>query len=187
MNDESPTALDTEIDYEKSIKKQRLVNKSVGSSIFNEGFDYILVWALIAITSYDLFKQLTNAHSDNTDIGLCSFVIVWLIVNLFFNNILVKIQGKSIEKNKEDILNTFDAFYTSYNFIINNDQMMRSFEPEGSPVWGRRITILFKDDLMYLNITALGKTNSPTWIHGLFNFIKAKRIARYYRKHYFSN
>ena len=187
MNDSLPTPFDTELNYEKSIKTQRLVNKPTGSAIFNEGFDYILIWLSIAAAFYGLFKQLTNVHSDGTEIGFYLFIIIWLAVNLFFNNILVKIQGKTIEKNKEDILNTFDAFYTSYDFIINTTDMMRSFEPEGSPVWGRKITILFKDDLMYLNITALGKTNSPTWIHGLFNFIKAKRLARYYRKHYFLN
>lgn len=184
MNDELPTALDTEVDYEKSIKRHRLVNKLVGSSIFNEGFDNILIWVIIAIASYELFKQLTNVHIDTMNIGIYSFIIIWLSVNLFFNNLLVKIEGKTIVKNKEDILNTLDVFFPSYNFIINNDEMMRSFQPTGNPIWGRIITVLFKDDLIYLNITTLGKSNSPTWIHGLYNFIKTKRIANYYRSHF---
>jgi len=187
MNDTSTPVIDPEVDYEKSIKRQRLVYKPTGSVVFNKIFDYGLSIFFIGIAIDGLFQSIRDHQTNIFSLGISSLVIVWLTSNLYFNNNLVKFQGKSIEKNKEDLLNTLDVFFSSYNFIINNDEMMRSFQPHGNPIWGRIITVLFKDDLIYLNITTLGRSDSPTWIHGLFNFIKAKRIARYYRKHYFSN
>ncbi|MHB8208701.1 hypothetical protein [Mucilaginibacter sp.] len=187
MNDTTTPIIDPEVDYEKSIKRQRLAYKPTGSVVFTQIFDYGLYIFFIGIAVDGLF-QCIRAHQTNFfSLEISSFVIPWLTSNLFFNNNLVKFQGKSVAKNKEDLLNTLDVFFPSYNFIINNDEMMRSFEPNGNPIWGRIITILFKDDLIYLNITTLGRSDSPTWIHGLFNFIKAKRIVRYYNKYYCSN
>jgi uncharacterized membrane protein len=172
------------LDYEKSIKKNRLVYKPEGSLIFSTILDHILLVIIVGVGSVSLYKEITVAPSNLFAIIILSFAITWLISSVFLNNSLIKIRGKNLTDNRKDILTVMDKFFGSYNFIINNEKMMRSFKPSYSPIWGRIITILFDGDVIYLNITTLGKSDSPTMVHGLLNYIKAKRIARYYRLHY---
>jgi len=170
----------TEIDYQQSIKKQRLEFKKIGS---NTIVNYALCLLIIIITVYSIFQYEIGNQTYSSALGVYLFVIIWLSVNLSLNNALIKIHGKNVAENKTDIIKTLDALYISHNLIINKNRIMTSFEFY-APVWNREITLLFDENIMYLNITTIGRTHSPTWIHGLYNFIKAKRIARYYKSHF---
>ena len=184
MDDTTLASDSPEVDYEKSVKSGWIVYKNSIFAMFGGVMSFLLYTFLIVIASLGLLSEL-NDHSINiVNIALPLFVIFWLVSNIIFNNVLVKVEGKSREDNKATILSIIDDNFSSFDFIINNEKVMRSFKPVGSPMWGRIITILFEGDTIYLNITTLGRSNSPTMIHGLLNYIKAKRIARYYRLHY---
>jgi len=184
MEDTTVAEDSPKVDYEKSIKRQWLVYKNGIFGMTGGVFSFFFYTFLIIIASLGLSNSMIN-HSP-TVMGpiVPLFVVVWLITNIIFNNSLVKIKGKDRKTNKTDILEVIDRKFSNYDFIINDDQMMRSFRPVENPLWGTIITILFDGDLMYLNITTLGRSNSTTMIHGLFNYIKAKRIARYYKQYY---
>ena len=186
--DNTPNAdFSPEINYEKSLQKHRLIYKTTGWFLFNLIFNYTL-YMLVMFVAFQPLLHLITGSAEPIWLIACSILIVSLMVfNVFCNSAFTKIEGKKTEDNKKDILLIMDEFFSNYDFKVNDDKMMRSFMPQGSPIWGRIITILFDGKVMYLNITSLGKTNSPTIVHGLYNFIKAKRIARYYRKNYFSN
>jgi len=184
MDDNSLADKYSHLDYEKSIKRQRLIYKPEGSLIFEIIPYYIFLIVFVGLGFAILFQQITDPHRNPVTIGVILFALTLLISNAVLKNHLVKFEGKIAGIDRNDIFEMMDKFFSSYDFVVNDERIMRSFKPEGSPIWGRIITILFDGNTMYLNIITLGRSNSPTWIHAPLNYIKAKRIARYYRLHY---
>jgi len=115
---------------------------------------------------------------------ILTVLIIWMILNLILGNSLVKIKGTNVTENKRHMITTLDNFYNGLIFQTNNEKLMRSFKPSYKPICGRVVTVIFESSSMYLNITKLGKSDSPTLIHGLLNYLKAKRIAKYFETHY---
>ena len=170
---------------EKSIKNQRLVYKITTWFIIRTLISYIITIALI-ICFLPLFKLFDGPYG-YIERFLCSgLLILWMLTSIYLKNKLVRIEGKNLAENKENILSTMDNFFSKYDFKINNEKMMRSSTPTNRSEWGRLITILFDDKIMYLNITTLSLLNWPILTHGPVNFIMAKRIAKYYREYYLS-
>jgi hypothetical protein len=187
MNNTAIVDFYPEINYEKSIKRHRLIYKITFWRVVKVIIDSFLFLVLIGLLSIPIFRIVKGLPTPIGIVGCSALLICWMISNALLNNTFIKIKGKKLDDNKKDILSTLNEFFSNYDFKVNNEKMMRSFTPQGNPIWGRIITILFNENDMYLNITSLGKTNSPTIVHGLINYIKAKRIAGYYKKHYFSN
>ena len=185
MDDTTLAEIKPAINYEKSLKWHRLVYRPSAWLIFNSIFSYILYFLFMTgVFMISLFKPISGSHEPLWLVILGVLIIAWMLSNVFFKNALVKIEGKTIADDKINILSVMDEYFSSYDFVINNEQMMRSFKPANNPIWGRIITILFDGNDMYLNITTLGKTNMPTAIHDFSNYIRARRIAKYYREHY---
>lgn len=143
----------------------------------------------MALGAFVIFNILTihGLLVSHQPLQLLPIIIVfdaWLIMTIVLRNSLVKIEGSSVEKNKDDILETLNEYYSDLDFQINNENILRSFKGPYQPIWGRVITVIFDGSAMYLNIIKLGKSDSPTIIHGLFCYLKAKRIAKYYTQHY---
>jgi len=173
-----------QIDYEKSIQKHRLIYKITPVRVFCEAVN----WLMFSLFIFISLQPLLFGRTASTGVVILIILFnTWMLSNAILNYSLVKIPGKTIDENKTVIRFAINEFLTVKDFKVDNEIMMRSFKPNGRPFWGKIVTILFDGTEMYLNITTTGKTDNPTMIHGLRNYIRAKRIARYYRKHYFSN
>ncbi|WP_179412136.1 hypothetical protein HDF19_02530 [Mucilaginibacter sp. E4BP6] len=184
MDNTSIADFSPEINYNKSLEKHRLIYKITGWLIFSLVFGYAF-YLLMMFAAFQPLLHLITGHAEPIGLITCSLLVVSLMIfNIFCNNAFTKIEGKNLEDNKRYILLTMDEFFSNYDFKVNDDKIMRSFMPKGSPIWGRIITILFDGNDMYLNITSLGKSNSPTLVHGLINYLKARRIKKYFAKNY---
>jgi len=171
-----------EVNYEKSIKRHLLVYKITPGFVISSIISYIL---FIVFVIGPLLICIQSTGPNSLIVRCCCILFVlWMVSNVVLKNACVKIEDKSIKGNKENILATMDHFFSDYDFIINDDKMMRSFTKTPSMIWGRIITILIDNDVLYLNISSTGKSDSPTLTHGLFNYLKAKRIAKYYKEYY---
>jgi len=184
MDDTTLAEDSPKVDYEKSIKRQWMVYTNGIFGMTGGVFSFFFYAFFIIIASLGVSNAIIGQPISAPALLIPLFVLIWMITNIIFNNSLVKVKGKDLKNNKKNILEVIDEKFSNYDFVINDDQMMRSFRPFENPIWGTIITILFDGDTMYLNITSLGRSNSTTMIHGLYNFIKAKRIAKYYREHY---
>jgi len=178
-----PSYIPPEINYEESLKKHQLIYKMTGWRMIATFVYYLLFCGTLAILTELLFSDF---YRDALFIkAICLLIAIWIIVNIFFNNLLVKISCNNSKPNKNDILETMYEFFPAYNFTVNNKQMMRSVAYVGRRyVMHTVITILFDNDSIYLNVATLGATNLPSFVHGILNYIKAKRIAKYFKSHY---
>ncbi|WP_158989960.1 hypothetical protein [Mucilaginibacter sp. L196] len=170
-----------EINYEKSIQKHRLIYKITGGRVFSEAAN----WLMFSLFIFISLQPLLFGRTPSTGVViLITLFISWMLSNALLNYSLVKIPGTTINENRAAIRLAINKFVTVKDFKVDNDVMMRSFKPTGHPFWGKIVTILFDGTEMYLNITSTGKSENPTMIHGLRNYIKAKRIARYYKSNF---
>jgi hypothetical protein len=76
---------------------------------------------------------------------------------------------------------TLNSYFDNLEFQIDQDKIIRSAKPTGRPIWGRAITVLLDDRFIYLNIATLGKGESPAFIFGFSNYLKARRIAKLFK------
>jgi len=185
MSDTSTTEITPIVDYEKSIKRNRLVYKITPEYIFDSILSWIVMGFYITIGLIPLLFKLTNGnHAPILVMIIALLYLLWMISNMLLRNTLVKIEGTNVIENKQHLLDTMDAYFSNYDFSVNDNKMMRSYMPTGNPIWGRIITILIDENSMLLNVATLGKGNFPTFAHGLWNFLKAKRIAKYFKSNY---
>lgn len=171
------------INYEKSIEKQRLVYNKTGSYLLNIVFIYVNAALYILIGTVPLLALIAGS---NIPVWLvfCSLIFVtWMLANIAAKDVFIKIEGKGNKENRESILKALNSFYDDLYIQINSEKMIWSLKPTGRPFWGRMITIVFDNNIILLNITKLGKDQSPTFVHSFFNYLEAKKIKNYYVKH----
>ena len=173
------------IDVNKSIKKQRLSYIFTLGEIFTMSLSYILGIVVIGLLLLPVWLKIKGSNVSFELLFFCLISNAWLISNIILNNALIKIEGHDIAKNRIDMISILNRYYSNLDIQIDQENLIRSFKSSYQPIWGRVITVIFDDNVIYLNITKLGKSDSPTFVHGLFNYLKAKRIAKYYRENYF--
>jgi len=168
------------IDFDKCIKSQRLKYSLNAGYVFSIVLSFLFSLFYIFIVSIPLLALIGGTNVPLWLI-LCSVVLIlWMLANMILNNAFVRINGNNDTKNRENLQKVLASFYEDLDIQINNEKMMRSYKPTGRPIWGRMVTIVFDNNIMLLNITKLGKTNTPTFIHGFFNYLKAKKIKKNY-------
>ena len=170
------------VNFEKSIKKQRLIYKMTGSVIFNYVFGYIMMLFYMAFGIIIFWF-----HGRYAPLWLWLVFVLyisWMIANLFLRDSLIKIDGRELSVNKQNMVLTLDEFYRNLTFQVDSENELRSVKPSYRPIWGRVITVFFDKNCIYLNISTLGKDDLPTFVHGFTNYLKARRIAKYFRANY---
>jgi hypothetical protein len=171
------------IDYNKSIKKKRLVYKT-GYSIV---FEYIWYWLIIlfsagVVTLPAIVKPANVSHISIYYILFCIVFDFWLMLNVFFLNAFVEIQGQQKDLNKEDIINTLSEFYNLKNLNTSGNKIIRYVRLTGFFHGGRVVSVLLKDDIIYLNITTLLRYDGLSCFNGLYNYYKCRRIANRFKE-----
>ncbi|MEO6851733.1 MAG: hypothetical protein ABI203_10260 [Mucilaginibacter sp.] len=168
------------INFEKSIKTNRLVFKLTFGTIFDYFLSYFSSIFLIVLAGLFIpmmINGLKNEFALTLAIICCVIVIVWMIANLILMNNLVVIDGSNLISNKKRILKSLDALFDDIDSSKIDENVIRNIRLSTSIRWGRAITVLFNEEKIYLNILTLGRGDGPSPFHGLSNYIKCKRIA----------
>jgi hypothetical protein len=181
MKDSLQMEMVPQVDYERSIKNHRLLYKRTFGFIFDNILTYIASLFLIGIVALIIpmmINGVKNPYKLFFVIICCILFDAWMIINLILTNTLVKIDGKDLEINKKNILETLDAFYDNINSSRIDGNIIRNVKLSTSFRWGRIITVLLNEDIVYLNIITLGRYDSMSPFHGLSNYLKCRRIAQ---------
>lgn len=173
------------VDFDKSVKRKRLAYKVTPRYIFDGIISWIFISFYVFIGLIPLIDTEPNGdHAPIWVMMIAALYLCWILLNIIFRNTLIKIEGANVMENRKNLLETMHVYYPKDTFVINNPNMIRSYRPLGKPFLGKIITIILVNELILINIGTLGKGNYPAFAYGFWNFLKAKRIARYYRKHY---
>ncbi|MDN3580601.1 hypothetical protein [Mucilaginibacter flavus] len=183
MNEDYIVRTIPQVNYPKSIIKNKLIYKITGGVIF----DYVISYSIMSVFLFVFLIPILTSISGSKEliwaVPICVAIELFMVLSMFYRNAFVITKGEDISQNKQKITEVLDAFYADLDYQVNDELIMRSITPVGSPIWGRIITILFDDNLIYLNITSLGKGNTTSTAHGFLNYLKARKIAAYYNLH----
>lgn len=180
------------INYTKSIQKQRLVydinSKLIVSYIVCYISAVVLLVMLLAIFG-ELFADGANSilYIPAVLPIIVIILLCWIVVSLILLNSTVKIQGRSKETNKTDIVAILWRRYKLKNLDITDENMIRDIKPYVFIFNGRVITCLFDNKDIYLNITSVQNYNNFSPFSAIYNFCRCKRIAKDFQKLQSSN
>ena len=181
MNDSLLAETSPSVNYDKSIKRQRLVYKLSFGIIYDYFLTYLGSLMLVGMSTLFIPMMINGLHDvfKLTLIVICCVLFdIWMIANLVLTHALVRIDGKDVESNKKAIHTSLVVFYDNIDASRIDGNIIRNIKLSTSFRWGRIITILLDDDKVYLNVITLGRYDSPSPFHGLYNYIKCKRIAQ---------
>lgn len=168
----------SKIIFDKSTKTGRLVHRITLGVIFNYIFFFFIGATCIAfVTIPAIYKLVDVSH---ISIWYQVFAILfdcWILTNIYLTNKLVKIQPKRIYLNNNELENIVKKFFPKA-YLYNSGTNLLWYR--STSLWfDQDITILQDGNIFYINIIGLGRGESVVPFHGLANYIKCKKIARY--------
>jgi hypothetical protein len=164
---------------DKSIQRGRLVYKLKTSLVFEYLFMYFLAWVLPFATVMVWLNPLNNnSYVFN---GFAIAIDLWLLIGLYFTNKLIVVKGASIEINKEIILKVLEAEFPEISFSSGNPNLLRGQKPEGWNRYGKIVTVILKDNSIYINILNTFRGGSFSFPHRITNYITARSIAETFK------
>jgi hypothetical protein len=175
------------INYDKSIKKQRLVydlNLTVIWSYIVCYFNAIVLFAIISVLLGWLFSSnsIGTTYFSVIVLFLAIVLLLFLATNFILLNKTVKIDGIEKEANKNDMITVLSQYFELNNLDTNQKDIIRDVRRSRPMKLGRVVTCLFDDNLVFLNITRLERYNTFSPLSCLFNYYKCKRIAKKFQE-----
>lgn len=166
--------MEISINVQKSITKKKLIYKDRGIIVDNVitytgSLLFITLGFVLLISKFFLMPLIV--------LILNIAFIAWMIANMLLFNVLIKVKGKDINSNRNDIITALNDYFNLN--IENNDQIIiRNTKLSGFIYWGRIITILLDNNSIYINIQSLGRGDAFSFFHGFTNYLKSKRIVK---------
>ncbi len=168
-----------DIDYEKSIKKERLVYKRKG----------FFKWMFLVQTGYFLLVAVGFGYAginefvqdSNRILAIFMFLsALFLIASVLCTNVFAKVNGVGLLKNKEDAFVTLKHFYPDLKIQEVEENAFRIVKLSSSFNTGKSIVVIFHNKNVYFNNATLGRASAVTELFGIFNYLKSKKIATYF-------
>lgn len=163
-----------------SIQKLRLIYDRSFAMIFDYTMAYLIGLFPVIAFSLSLIAQPDNLPAISLVFYTACFLFdVWMIINLYLLKALVKIDIGDIA-NKDNIENALNQFYDNLKFEEISENVFQYEKPSSflKGWYGKVVTVLVDDYIIYLNVTSLGRGDTPSAIHGLYNYLKCKKIAK---------
>ena len=172
-----------QLDFDKSVKKHRLVFKLTTDLFFSRLLDNSLWFIFLACVCFLVVNK--NNYTSARDVLFVSlFVIlaIWLIVGLLVINKLVIIKGSNVEDNRRKIIQLLND--SSPNLILNDSgqKIIRYNLRTGLFNWGKQITIVFHEKNILMNITTFGRYEIRSPFHAIFHIWTIKQIIRQFER-----
>jgi hypothetical protein len=163
------------VDYSKSINQQQLVYVRDWSTIAMRVMLLLLGFGIIFGGSLSIIEE-------SNIFGIVGILLgIFMLYDLWQLSRLVKVKGKSIIRNKEDVINALKYFYDGLTFDASQPNVIRDIRLGVFFNTGRIITVILDDDDVYFNITTPGRGNSVIApFSGTWNYYKCKEIAAHF-------
>ena len=172
----------TQIDYEKSIQKHRLTFKMTTELFMTRLLDNTL-WLIFIISTILLLTNKDNYSTNKSVLFLLAVVVLttWLVIGLVFINKLVVIKGSNMSDNRRKIIQLLNDKFPKLKLDDSGQKIIRYNLKTGAFNWGKRITVIFKDNNMFLNITTLGRYDIKSPFHAVIHYWTLKAIKRQFQ------
>jgi hypothetical protein len=138
------------------------------------------IWFIFIACTGLLLTNKNNYHSDKGVLFVALFCLltIWLLVGLIYLNKLVVIQGSNPTENRQRIIQLINDKFPKLKLDNSGQTIIRYDLKTGLFNWGRRITIIFKDENIFVNITTFGRFDIKSPFHSIFHYWTLKRIGR---------
>lgn len=165
-----------QLDFQKSIRKKRIVYKVTVSLLFNRLIDN-LIWGVL------IFTTISVPLNDNNYLGisyiLLALATIWISVGLFFMNKLVLIKGIDEVENRKKIIEIFNQKYASMKLYYSGQNIIH-YQDEKSILlrWGQQITLIYNGTDFFINLATLGRHDIKSPFHAISNYCFLKNLKR---------
>jgi hypothetical protein len=172
----------TQIDYEKSIKRHRLTFKMTTELFMTRLLDNSL-WLIFLITAGLLFSNKNNYSNNNGVRFLVVFILItlWLLIGLLLLNKLVVVKGTNPLENRKLIIQIMNNKFPKLKLDDAGQKIIRYDLKTGLLTWGKRITVIFQNENIYLNITTTGRYDIKSPFHSVFHYFTLKSIGKQFK------
>ena len=167
------------LDLNKSIRKQRLKFKFSPIVIIDLLLD-IFIWIILLVVFFLVFVSKDNYSNHNSIIIIIIYYIItiWVLCGFWFKNKLVKISGYDLESNRKKIIQLFNEKFPDLKLDDSDKQVLLFTKSVGLFNWGKTITVIFVNDIIYINWTTLGRHDFKSPLHAPFNYYKLIQIMK---------
>jgi len=171
------------INLQRSIEKRRLIYEN-RTMIADYIITYIGFLFFIILAGILLVTKITVMPF--WVFGFVVGFIIWMIANATLSNFLIKVDGRDVTSNRQDIITVLNDFF--HLNIEDSDQIViENVKLSGFIHWGRVITLLLDNNSIYINIQTLGRSDAISFFHGFTNYLKSRRIAKRFSQIQFNN
>ena len=142
------------------------------------------LWLVFLISTGLLFSNKNN-YSTDKGVGflIVAFLIaLWLLVGLLLLNKLVVVKGTNPLDNRKLIIQILNNKFPKLKLDDSGQLIIRYDLKTGLFNWGKRITVIFQDENIYLNITTLGRYDIKSPFHSVFHYLTLKSIAKQFNE-----
>lgn len=136
------------------------------------------LWLLFLISVGLLLSNKNNFGKGLTPIFVAVILAVWLLVGLYYINKLVLINGSNPIYNRRRILQFLNDKYPNLKLDDSGQKIIRYDLKAGLFNWGRRITIIFQDENIFINITSFGRYDIKSPFHSIINQLTINKIKK---------
>ncbi|QEC79618.1 hypothetical protein [Mucilaginibacter ginsenosidivorax] len=168
------------VNVEKSIRYKILIPQV---SLINF-FRYFLAWCLglaLIFVSIGVNLNPKNHYSLFSTLVFYSFALFFTL-NLVLLNNLTHLKGFSEDANRADITAVLEEYFGNA-IPLATGRISRNVKAPKGLNSGRIVTVIFDRENVYINVTSIvGSRNIISPYHGLYNYIKCKRIARDFKR-----
>lgn len=166
----------SQINRHRSIQRSQLIYRYNTEFFFNRCYENLLWIILLALP----ILPLSNQHSHITMIGGSLIVFFWIfiIASFYFMNHLTIIKGSNQTGNRAILLNILESRYPELKINDSGQHIIRCTTPTGTLTWGKRLTIIFDNDRLFINKTTLGRYDIKSPFHSIFNTIAMRQIKK---------
>jgi len=179
MADENQNRLIASINYSKSIAKETLVYKR---DSWDKIEHFSMLFMFIASLGLFMYISIDSFLRSDFSTGTISLLpAIWIGVSAVFMNKMVKVEGKSILRNKEDVMNTLKYFYDDVTFGASEEDIIRDISTSGWFNSGRVITVLLNNNMVYFHKISLGRGGAMLPFYGPFDYTKAQEMAEHFK------
>jgi len=169
--------MNTHIDFEKSIRKRRLIYKGTFKERLRISLQNLFVGILALIVSLAIFIYVYFTGSQIA-ILLAALPVLLVLISMTLINKLVKVEGTELRRNQSEIVRLLLSRYPGIQRHNCSERMLVITKGPRTSIFDKEILILLEDTHVYLNISMLGGGQWKYVFFSIPNYLRSRAVLR---------
>ena len=158
----------------KSVLVERLVYRK--NLVFIGTFLYELT---IFITAFVFCIFLISKPEIKVEFKIVAVVIVtFLLISWYYIYKLLPIKITEPNKDRKLLIELITEKYSKFKIIDNGLNILRSKSRIGYFNWGQKLTIIYDDEKILVNLTTLAKHEINSVFHSIYNYLQLQKLRK---------